>query len=184
MEGYQYRNPEVTAGRVLSLLRRYNVMKPGQIVAFFPAEEKGVLRVLKKLEKQHQIYRNPYTDLYASSEYAYSLKDEGTVKALWVLTDMMRKKQIDGHFLVGKEDFPVRILFFSSQDIYDILYIGVGDLKLVNGIFAKNRSPGENHIIAVEDKELIGKIEVPGAIGFCLVKEDGTVEYYRKREEV
>lgn len=75
---------------------------------------------VEKLEKTRQIYRNPYTGLIASSEFAYSLKDEGTMKCLWVLADMMRRKPVDGHYLAGKEDFPIRILFYSGAEIYDI----------------------------------------------------------------
>ena len=83
----------------------------------------------------------------------------------------------------GKEDFPIRILFYSGAEIYDILYVGDGDLKLVNGMFARSRRAGENHIIAVEDGNLMGVVAVPGTIGFCLVKEDGRVEYYKKSAE-
>lgn len=180
MEGYQYRNPEEMAGRVMNLLRQYNVMKPEQVESFFPNEEKAAARALKKLEKTRQIYRNPYTGLVASSEFAYSLKDDGTLRCLWVLADMLNRKPVDGHYLAGKEDFPARILFFSGQEIYDILYVGAGDLKLVNGMFVKSRRFGENHIIAVEDGRLIGSITVPGVIGYCLVGEDGHVEYYKK----
>ena len=66
------------------------------------------------------------------------------------------------------------------QDIYDIIYIGIRDLKLVNGMFAKSRRSEENNIIVLEDKTLISQIEVPGIIGFCVVKEGGEVEYIEK----
>ena len=99
------------------------------------------------------------------------------------MADMMRRKPVDGHYLAGKEDFPIRILFYSGAEIYDILYVGDGDLKLVNGMFARSRRAGENHIIAVEDGNLMGVVAVPGTIGFCLVKEDGRVEYYKKSAE-
>ena len=180
MKGYEYRNPEETAQTVLNFIRQYNVMKPEQMEAFFPGQEKAVVRALKKLEKTRQIYRNPYTGLIASSEFAYSLKDDGTIKCLWVLADMMGRKPVTGHYLAGKEDFPIRILFFSKEEIYDILYVGAGDLKLVNGMFLRSRRAGENHIIAVEDGNLMGDIAVPGTIGFCLVKGDGRVEDYKK----
>lgn len=136
---------------------------------------------LRRLEKKRQIYKNPYTGLLASNEFAYSLKDEGTIKSLWVLIDMFQKRKVEGHYLASKEDFPARLLFFCGQDIYDILYVDAGDVKLVNGMFAKSRRTGENHIIALEDKILIEQIEVPGVIGFCVVKEGGTIEYYRKK---
>lgn len=173
-----YRNPNEMTGQVLDLIRRYNVMSYEQICVFFPGAEKAAGRACRKLEKNRQIVRNPYTGLYASSEFAYSLKDDGTMLCLWVLADMLGKKRAEGHYLAEKEDYPARIIFFSSQEIYDILYVGAGDLKLVNGLYAKGKRQGENHIVVVEDGEMIGQIEIPNVIGFCVVQEGG-VEYYR-----
>lgn len=174
-----YRNPEEMAGRVLELIRRYNVMGYGQVCAFFPGEEKAAGRACRKLEKNRQIIKNPYTGLYASSEFAYSLKDEGTICCLWVLADMLGKRKLEGHYLAGKEEYPARIIFFSAQEIYDILYVGAGDLKLVNGILAKGKHREENHIVVVENVGLIGQLEIPNVVGYCVVQE-GSVEYYRK----
>lgn len=177
-----YWNPNEMAGQVLEVIRKYNVMAYEQVCAFFPGEEKAAGRAVRKLEKNRQVLRNPYTGLYASSEFAYSLKDGGTIQCLWVLADMLGKKPVEGHYLAEKEDYPVRVIFFSSQEIYDILYVGAGDLKLVNGIFAKGKRQGENHIVVVEDSSLIGQIEIPNVIGFCVVQE-GSVEYYRRTKE-
>ena len=176
-----YISPEVMEERILMVIRKYNVLYMEQLLKFFDREEKAAGKAVSRLLKDRQIYRNPYTGLLASNEFAYSLKDEGTIQSLWVLIDMMHKREVDGHYMAVKEDFPVRILFFCGQDIYDIIYIGIRDLKLVNGMFAKSRRSEENNIIVLEDKALISQIEVPGIIGFCVVKEGGEVEYYRKR---
>lgn len=177
-----YRNPEEMSGQVLGLIRKYNVMELGQVEAFFPGAEKTAARAINRLKKNRQIVQNPYTGLIASNEFAYSLKDEGTIRALWVMADMMGKRKVEGHFLAEKEDFPVRIVFFGSQEIYDILYVGNGDLNLVNGIFGRIKRPEGKHIVVIEDKEIIGRIRIPDVAGFCLVRENGEVEYYRKRE--
>lgn len=177
-----YRNPNEMTGSVLDVIRRYNVMAYGQVCAFFPGEEKAAGRALRKLEKNRQVMKNPYTGLYASSEFAYSLKDDGTILCLWVLADLLGKKQVEGHYLAEKEDYPARIIFFSRQEIYDILYVGSEDVKLVNGIFAKSRRQGDHHIVVVEDQGLIGQIEIPNVTGFCAVKE-GSVAYYRRTRE-
>lgn len=177
----RYQNPKEMEGNVLNLIRQYNVIAPEQVCALFPGKEKAAVRAIKKLEKNRQLYRNPYTGLLASSEFAYSLKDEGTVLCLWVLAEFLKKGMVEIHFLAEKEEYPARILFFCRNEIYDILYVGAGDLKLVNGIFGKRKRSGENHVIVVEDKNLIGAIEVPGVIGFCVMKEGGEIEYYRKK---
>ena len=178
-----YRNPEEMSGKVLDLIRKYNVMELGQVELFFPGERTGVIRAMRRLEKNRQIFRNPYTGLVSSSGFAYSVKDEGTIRALWVLGDMVGKRKIEGHFLAQREDFPVRIVFFDSGEIYDILYVGIGDVKLVNGIYGKMRRPEGRHIVVIEDKELMGQIKIPDVVGFCLVRDSGEVEYYRKREK-
>lgn len=178
----QYRNPSETAGKVLEVVRQYNVMAYDQVCAFFPGEEKAAGRALRKLEKNRQVVRNPYTGFYASSEFAYSLKDDGTILCLWVLADLLGKKPVEGHYLAEKEDYPVRIVFFSRQEVYDILYVGTGDVKLVNGLFSKSRRQGENHIVVVEEKSLIRQIEIPNVIGFCTVQK-GSVSYYRRAKE-
>ena len=79
------------------------------------------------------------------------------------------------------EDFPVRLLFISSQELYDIVYVDTGSLKLVNGLYREGRRPAESHIVVLEDGNLIGQVQIPGAIGYCVVKEGGVVEYYRKK---
>lgn len=86
------------------------------------------------------------------------------------------------HFLAEHEDFPVRLLFISSQELYDIVYVDVGSLKLVNGLYRNGRRPAENHIVVLENGNLIGQVQIPGAIGYCVVKEGGVVEYYRKKQ--
>ena len=178
-----YISPELMEERVLIIIRTYNVLYLEQLCRFFKGEENAAARAVPRLLKNRQIYKNPYTGLLASSEFAYSLKDEGTIKCLWVLIDMLSKREVEGHYLAVKEDFPVRLVFFSGQEIYDILYVGAGDLKIVNGLYAKGRRPGEKHIVVLGYKELTGQVEVPGTIGYCVVKEGGEVEYYRKKKE-
>ena len=36
-----YRNPEEMSGKVLDLIRKYNVMELGQVELFFPGERTG-----------------------------------------------------------------------------------------------------------------------------------------------
>ena len=47
---------------------------------FFPGERTGVIRAMRRLEKNRQIFRNSYTGLVSSSGFAYSVKDEGTIR--------------------------------------------------------------------------------------------------------
>ena len=178
-----YVNPDDMERQVLGLVRKYNVMEYTQICAFFPGKEKAAGRAVKKLIRMRQIYQNPHTRLIAASEYAYSLKEEGAIRCLWVLIDILRKRRVDGNYLAQKEDFPARILMFSGEEIFDILYVAAGDVKLVNGIFLRGRKPGCHRIVVVEDGVLIGQLRIPEVIGYCVVKEGGVVGYYRRAHE-
>ena len=100
-----------------------------------------------------------------------------------VLIDILRKRRVDGNYLAQKEDFPARILMFSGEEIFDILYVAAGDVKLVNGIFLRGRKPGCHRIVVVEDGVLIGQLRIPEVIGYCVVREGGVVEYYRRAHE-
>ena len=105
-----YISPKVMEERILMVIRKYNVLYMEQLLKFFDGKEKAAGKAVSRLLKNRQIYRNPYTGLLASNEFAYSLKDEGTIQSLWVLIDMMHKREVDGHYMAVKEDFPVRIL--------------------------------------------------------------------------
>ena len=85
------------------------------------------------------------------------------------------------HFLAEHEDFPIRLLFISGQELYDIVYVDTGSLKLINGLYRDGRRPAENHVVVLENANLIGQVQIPGVIGYCVVKEGGLVEYYRKK---
>ena len=179
-----YKSPEKMAKRVRDLLCRYNVMSQVLVEAFFPGEEKAVRRAVKSLEKSRQIYRNPYTGFLASNEFSYGLKDNGTMCCLWVLADVIKRKTVEAHFLAEHEDFPVRILFISSQELYDILYVGPEEVQLVNGLYAESRRPGENHLVVLEKEELIDKIRIPNVTGYCVVREGEAIAYYRRKQGV
>ena len=92
----------------------------------------------------------------------------------------MKQKKIEEHFLVSREEYPVRIVFVGDAELYDILYISRKDAGLADRMFAKRDMEKSGHIVVVESPEDIPAIDLPGAIGFCTVKEDGEVEYYKK----
>ena len=98
-----YVSPEAMEGTTLMVIRKYNVLYMKQLLHFFEGEEKAAGKAVSRLLKNRQIYRNPHTGLLASNEFAYSLKDEGTIQSLWVLIDMMHKREVDGHYLAVKE---------------------------------------------------------------------------------
>lgn len=104
--------------------------------------------------------------------------DEST--CLWVLLDLMDQKKIEQHFLASKEEYPIRIVFVGDGEIFDILYVAPEDIELTNQLFVRRKIDGCGHVVVVEEAESIPKIQVSDVVGYCTVKEDGEVEYYRK----
>lgn len=164
------------------LVQKYNVLEKGQIYAYFEKDgrERFVGRALKTLEKDRMIYTNNETKQIASSESAYETWERGTSTCLWVLLDLMDQKKIEQHFLASKEEYPIRIVFVGDGEIFDILYVAPEDIELTNQLFVRRKIDGCGHVVVVEEAESIPKIQVPDVIGYCTVKEDGEVEYYRK----
>lgn len=167
---------------VLGLVKRYNTLYKRQIYAFFRQDGRDayVGKALKALEKEQKIYINPDTRMVAANENSYQAGEPGTMQAVWVLLSLMKQKKIEEHFLVSREEYPVRIVFVGDAELYDILYISRKDAGLADRMFAKRDMEKSGHIVVVESPEDIPAIDLSGAIGFCTVKEDGEVEYYKK----
>ncbi len=165
-----------------SLVQSYNVLDKSQLYAFFEKDGRGrfVGRALKSLEKERSIFINQDTRQVASSEEAFTAWERGTSTAVWVLIDLMDQKKIEQHFMASKEEYPIRIVFVGNGEIYDILYVPPEDVELTNQLFARRKIDGCGHIVVVEEAEDIPKIQIPDVIGFCTVKEEGQIEYYRK----
>ncbi len=59
----------------------------------------------------------------------------------------------------------------------------VDDEEKIRKLIRKYAEFEGRHIVVIEDKELMGQIQIPDVVGFCLVRDSGEVEYYRKREK-
>lgn len=167
------------------LVQKYNVMDKSQLYAYFGKDgrERFVGRALKTLGKDQMIYVNEETRQAASSESAFNAWERGRSTSLWVLIDLMEQKKIEQHFPALKEEYPIRIVFVGDGEIYDILYVAPEDIELTNQLFTRKKIDGCGHIVVVEEAESIPKIQIPDVIGYCMVKEDGEVEYYRKESQ-
>ena len=53
-------------------------------------------------------------------------------------------------------------------------------VELTNQLFARRKIDGCGHIVVVEEAEEIPGIHIPDVVGYCTVKEEGQIEYYRK----
>ncbi|MFR2213384.1 MAG: DUF5697 family protein [Ruminococcus sp.] len=164
------------------LVQKYHVLEKAQIYASFCIRWQGIIfvgKAFKALEKERQVFIHPELEVVAASEEAIAAKDLGTMKAVWVLVDVMKKKQVEEHFPASKEEYPVRIVFYGEGEIFDILYISEAEVTVVNNLFSRKKIDSCGHIIVVENPDYISAIHIADVIGYCVVKEGGEVEYYQ-----
>lgn len=164
------------------LVRKYNVLDKGQVYAYFgkTGRDRFVGRAIRALEKERSIYVCRETKQVASSDMAHAAWERGLGLSVWVLLSLMDQKKIEEHFVASKEEYPVRIVFVGDGEIYDILYVPPEDIEVTNQLFARKNIDGCGHIVIVEEPEDIPKIRIPDVVGYCTVKEEGQIEYYRK----
>lgn len=164
------------------LVQKYNVLDKSQIYDYFgkTGREHFVGRAIRALEKERSVYVCRETKQVASSDTAHLAWERGMSLSVWVLLDLMDQKKIEEHFAASKEEYPIRIVFVGDGEIYDILYAPPEDIEVTNQLFARKNIDGCGHIVIVEEPEDIPKIRIPDVIGFCTVKEEGQIEYYRK----
>lgn len=169
---------------VKELIQKYNTLYKGQLYEFFSKDgrEQFVGRALKALEKGREIYICQELKLVSVNETSYGARDYGTLQCVWALLGIMDQKKVEQHFLASKEEYPVRIVFVGDGEIYDILFVSEAEVEITNNLFARKGIDSCGHIVVVENPESIPEIRIPDVVGFCTVKEDGKVGYYRRDE--
>ena len=155
----------------------YRALTEAQLLGLYPGKDKQVLNLLAYLVRQGRIFKSE------DGLYTAALKpevfDRGLSLALWVLIDFI--DQVDFH---SSSDFPAKIIFFASSEVYEIVYVAYGQEALVSHILSDQTDEPPNYIILVEKPEQITSIEAPNVRGYCTVSSDGQVQYYQKGEGV
>lgn len=79
------------------LVQKYHVLEKAQLYAYFALDKRDhfVGKAFKALEKERLIYIHPKLEVVAANEEAFARKDIGTMKAFWVLLDIMKQKTVE-----------------------------------------------------------------------------------------
>lgn len=167
-------------GREASELLRIISMYPGlseqQLCSFYPGRYEIVRSLLSHLKKQGRILQELSGKYYPQGNPT-SGTDLELVKAVWVLLDFIDR--IEFHSV---SDFPVKIIFFASGELYEIISVPVGQEVLVSHILLKGKAEDcGRRILIVEHPEQISLLNIPGVSGYCTVSPGGRVDYYKKQ---
>lgn len=168
---------EIYGNEAAELLREIS-MYPGilesQLCRFHPGKEDTIKNLLSYLKRQG---RTMETDKGGYFPYGESPRapDSSMVKSVWILLDFIDR--VEFH---SSADFPVKVVFFSNGELYEIVHVASGQEVLAAHALKQNHRDGSRRIVLVDEPEQIPLLDFPGITGFCTADMAGNINYYKK----
>lgn len=165
------------AAEIIRVLSAYNSLYEEQVYRLFSGKRDKIVQILRILIKQSRIH---FDETYGYLYFDQPSTDYKTLQCFWVLLDFIEKI---GIHMPGS--YPVVISYFAGQEVYEIIYIGIGEETIIQYTFQTllSKTPAKR-IIVVECPEQIPNCMIPNTVGYCVVSKDGEVEYYQIDREV
>lgn len=93
-----------------------------------------------------------------------------------------------GFFWTSKEaviyhtsgDFPIKLHFFTQNDAYEVIYIGLEREILISHVLNGLPADDTNRLVILESEQQASRLSLDEVTAYCLVIPDGTVNYYQK----
>ena len=162
------------AAAILRIISTYHVLTYEQVLRSFTKKEDTINTLLRNLIKRGRIFYDAATNLLYDQKDALREVDYGMIAAYWVLLDF--KPALVYH---TSGEYPVKIHFFSQDEVYEIIYIPPEQETLLAHILSQLKTDA-NRLVIIQSKEQAFKVNIDHVTPFCLVSMDGTVSYYRK----
>lgn len=168
---------EIYGNEATDLLRNvsmYRVLTEQQLLRLFGGKEDKIKNLLTHLLRQGRIFYNSDEATYYAEQRM--TPDPGMTAALWVLMDFIDK--VEYHAV---SDFPAKLVFFASGEVYEVLYVPLGQEAMLSHLWSQqNEEDPPRRIVVVDSEDQIGSINIPAVSGFCTVDRDGQVSYFKK----
>lgn len=160
------------AQEIVRAVTLYKTLAYEQVYRLFPGREKNIKNLLTVLMKQGRVFYDTATGCLACSPEYGTAPDRGMIAAFWVLLDFIDR--VEYHIA---SDFPVKISFFSEDEMYEIIYVAYGQELLVG--HALSEKDDAKRIVVVESPKQIEQLAIPCVSGYCTVSPDGQISYYK-----
>ena len=163
------------ATQMLNYVTLYHNIRKEQLIKLFPKSKREVIeKLIFHLQNNRRIFYNRSTDIiYDSDDYKTNIE---TIYCLWIVCDFIDK--IEFH---SSSDFPVNIVFFGEDELYEITYIPENKEAMFEHAFNSIELNGKR-IIVLENTEQITKINIPDVTAYCIVNDDtGKVKYFKSK---
>lgn len=162
--------------RLLGLISTYHALRYEQVLQLFPSNPDSIKSLITSFVKQGRIYHDKESDLLCDSEKSAANPDKGMIAAFWVLLDF--KKAIIYH---TSGNFPIKLHFFSNDEAYEIIYVGLEQETLMNHVFQSISNNDSQRLVILESESQAAKLSIDNVIAFCIVSVSGAVSYYQKK---
>lgn len=154
-------------------------MYPGlsetQLCRFYPGKTDKVKNLLAHLQRQARILRADSGRYFPAGTADFGI-DSGLNRAVWILLDFIDR--VEYH---SSGEFPVKITFFLSGEIYEIIYAAAGQEVLISHILRQHGTHDGRRLVLVDSPEQLHQLDFPGITGYCTVELSGKVQYYKKK---
>lgn len=159
---------------ILRLLSTYHNLTYEQMIRTFNRKPETIRTLISNLIKQGRIFYDSAKELLCDRENRAESPDYAMIAAYWVLLDF--DKALVYHTC---GEFPITITFFADDEEYEIIYVQQGQEELINHVLSKSKE-SDNRLVIVSSPQQAQQIQIPNVIAFCIVEDDGKVNYYRK----
>lgn len=165
---------------IIKVLSEYKTLYVNQMLSLFKNKDNDtLLRLINNLVKQNRVYIDKDKKVISSTEKGLYDFDISLINCFWVLLDF-----IDDISFHSISDYPSKIIFFTGDDVYDILYIPEHQEHIAQQLTLKQNTPYDNKkIIVIENEEQIKKLNIPLTLAYCTVNADGEIIYYKVYED-
>lgn len=163
---------------LLKLITTYHTLQYKQVLQFFMHNRDSIKSLITSLVKQGRIYHDRERNLLCDSPEVSASPDYGMIAAFWVLLDF--KKSVVYH---TSGEFPVKLHFFSQNEVYEIIYVGLEQEVLINHVMERLPVKDANRLVILESEQQATQVTIDGITAFCLVSPGGTVNYYTKQKK-
>ncbi len=163
---------------LLRLITSYHALQYEQVLQFFTRNRDSIKSLITSLTKQGRIYHDNDRDLLCDTPEAADSPDSGMIAAFWVLLDF--KKAVVYH---TSGEFPVQLHFFSQDEVYEVIYVGLEQEALINHVMESLPAGDANRLIVLESEQQAAKLSIDSVTAYCLISPDGTVNYYQKQQK-
>lgn len=161
------------AGTLLDTLATYHTLQTDQLYQLFPpSKTKTVKMLIHRFIREKRLYVSEDEKLISAAPDV--AVNSSLIKAFWVLLDFLRNAEFH---TTGA--FPVLINFFSDGELYEIIHVPPDQEAMISVALSQAQNDSSKRILIVDELRQKPQIHLDNIAGFCIVKQNGEVEYYK-----